>query len=92
VLWPPRQHARRDRASPRQLPIAEAEAPFFEGIDLPVLEKTIATYQKLGNWTPHDDITRPALAATLDVFPHAGLTSRRTSTRTSLRCPPGRAK
>jgi NitT/TauT family transport system substrate-binding protein len=57
--------------------VAKAEAPFFEGIDLTVLEKTIATYQRLGSWTPHVEITRAAFAATLDVFQHAGLITKR---------------
>ena len=53
--------------------VAKAEAPFFKDIDLPVLTATIATYQQLGNWTPHVEITRPAFEATLDIFQHAGL-------------------
>ena len=57
--------------------VARAEAPFFKDIDLPVLTATIATYQKLGNWTPHVEITRPAFEATLDIFQHAGLITKR---------------
>ena len=57
--------------------VAKAEAPYFKDIDLPVLTATIATYQKLGNWTPHVDITRPAFEATLDIFKHAGLITKR---------------
>jgi NitT/TauT family transport system substrate-binding protein len=57
--------------------VAKAEAPFFEGIEMAVLEKTIATYQKLGCWTPHVEITRAAFAATVDVFQHAGLITKR---------------
>jgi len=57
--------------------VAKAEAPFFPDIDLPVLRSTIATYQKLGNWTPHVEITRPAFEATLDIFQHAGLITKR---------------
>src|SRR5262245_54864231 len=57
--------------------LAKAEAPYFKDIDLPVLTQTIATYQKLGNWTPHVEITRPAFEATLDIFKHAGLITRR---------------
>jgi len=56
--------------------VAKAEAPFFTDIDLPVLTKTIATYQRLGSWTPHVEITRPAFAATLEVFRHAGLVTK----------------
>jgi len=57
--------------------VARAEAQFFKDVDLPVLTATIATYQKLGNWTPHVEITRPAFEATLDIFQHAGLITKR---------------
>jgi NitT/TauT family transport system substrate-binding protein len=57
--------------------VAKAEAPFFKDIDLPVLTQTIATYQKLGNWTPHIEITKPAFEAALDIFQHAGLITKR---------------
>jgi NitT/TauT family transport system substrate-binding protein len=57
--------------------IAEAEAPYFPDINRDVLTTTIATYQKLGNWTPHVEITRPAFEATLDIFKHAGLVTKR---------------
>ena len=38
---------------------------------------TIAYYQKLGCWTPHVEITRPAFEATLDIFQHAGQITKR---------------
>jgi NitT/TauT family transport system substrate-binding protein len=57
--------------------VAKAEAPFFKDIDPAVLTKTIATYQKLGNWTPHVEITKPAFEAALDIFQHAGLITKR---------------
>ena len=57
--------------------IAKAEASFFPDVDPGVLTKTIATYQKLGNWTPHVEITRAAWEATVDIFLHAGLIKRR---------------
>jgi NitT/TauT family transport system substrate-binding protein len=57
--------------------IAKAEAPFFPDVDAAVLEKTIAAYQALGNWTPHVEITRHAWEATVDIFLHAGLITRR---------------
>lgn len=57
--------------------VAKAEAPYFKDIDPAVLTETIATYQKLGNWTPHVEITRPAFEATLDIFMHAGLITKR---------------
>src|SRR5213594_1099318 len=57
--------------------VAEAEASFFPEIDRAVLASTIAAYQKLGCWTPHVEITRPAFEATLDVFLHAKLITKR---------------
>ena len=57
--------------------IAAAEASFFSGIDRVVLTSTLASYQKLGCWTPHIEITRPAFEVTLDVFQHAGLITAR---------------
>ncbi|TSA13404.1 MAG: ABC transporter substrate-binding protein [Betaproteobacteria bacterium] len=57
--------------------VAEVEAAFFPAIDRAVLTQTIATYQKLGNWTPHVEITRPAFEVTLDVFEYAGLITKR---------------
>lgn len=57
--------------------VAETEASFFPNIDRAVLTQTIAAYQKLGCWTPHVDITRPAFEVTLDVFQYAGLISKR---------------
>jgi NitT/TauT family transport system substrate-binding protein len=57
--------------------VAEVEAAFFPDIDRAVLTETIATYQKLGCWTPHVEITRPAFEVTLDVFEYSGLISKR---------------
>ncbi|MET0194502.1 MAG: ABC transporter substrate-binding protein [Hyphomicrobiaceae bacterium] len=57
--------------------VAKAEASFFPDIDPAVLTSTIATYQKLGNWTPHVEITKPAWEATVDIFQHAGLITKR---------------
>jgi NitT/TauT family transport system substrate-binding protein len=57
--------------------VAEVEASFFPSIHRDVLTQTIATYQKLGCWTPHVEITRPAFEVTLDVFQHAGLITKR---------------
>ena len=52
--------------------IAKAEKPYFPKIDENVLAKCIATYQKLGCWSPHVEITRPAYEATLDIFEYSG--------------------
>jgi NitT/TauT family transport system substrate-binding protein len=57
--------------------VAKTEAAFFPDIHRDVLTLTIATYQKLGCWTPHIEITRPAFEVALDVFEHSGLITRR---------------
>lgn len=57
--------------------IAKAEKPYFPNIDLDVLESCIATYQKLGCWTPHVEITESAYQATLDIFEYNGLIDAR---------------
>jgi NitT/TauT family transport system substrate-binding protein len=57
--------------------IAEAQAAFFEDVDRGVLATTIAAYQRMGCWTPHVEITRPAFETTLDVFLHAGVITKR---------------
>ena len=57
--------------------VAEAEASFFPDIDRAVLTSTIGTYQRLGCWTPHVEITRPAFEVALDVFQHSGLITKR---------------
>ena len=57
--------------------IAAAEARFFPETDVDVLADTIATYQKLGCWTPHVEITPEAYAVTLDVFEHVGRLTKR---------------
>jgi NitT/TauT family transport system substrate-binding protein len=69
--------------------VAEAEAAFFPEIDRAVLASTIAYYQKLGCWTPHVEITRPAFEATLDVFQHAGLITKRHRYEDVIAPPPG---
>ncbi|MGI9420512.1 MAG: ABC transporter substrate-binding protein [Geminicoccaceae bacterium] len=57
--------------------IAASQASFFPKIGQHVLADCIATYQKLGCWTPHVEITRPAFEVTLDVFEHAGTLKER---------------
>ena len=52
--------------------IARAQKSYFPKIDLDVLTACIGTYQKLGNWTPHIDITEAAYEATLDIYQFAG--------------------
>jgi len=66
---------RKTRAYMNEAPateIAKAEKPYFPKIDEAVLADCIATYQKLGCWTPHVEITRAAYERTLDVFEYNG--------------------
>jgi NitT/TauT family transport system substrate-binding protein len=57
--------------------IAKAEKEYFPDIDEDVLADCIATYQKLGCWTPHVEITRAAYEKTLDVFEYNGQLKQR---------------
>lgn len=57
--------------------IAAAQAEYFPKIDKDVLTECIATYQALGCWTPHTEITEDALAVTMDVFEHFGTLTER---------------
>jgi NitT/TauT family transport system substrate-binding protein len=68
--------------------VAKREASFFPGTDQAVLAATIAAYQKLGNWSPHVEITRAAFEATLDIFQHAGKITRRHRYEDAIAPPP----
>jgi NitT/TauT family transport system substrate-binding protein len=68
--------------------VAKRDASFFPGIDLGVLTKTIAAYQKLGNWSPHVEITRSAFEATLDIYQHGGKISKRHRYEDAIAQPP----
>ena len=57
--------------------IAAAEKPYFPAIDEEVLARCIRTYQVLGCWTPHIEITPAAYEATLDIFAYNGLITTR---------------
>lgn len=57
--------------------IARAEKPYFPDIDESVLADCIATYQHLGCWTPHVEITPQAFEVTQDVFEHFGTLKQR---------------
>ena len=57
--------------------IAKAEKPYFPDISEKVLADCIATYQRLGCWTPHVEITRAAYEKTLDIFEFTGLLMQR---------------
>jgi len=52
--------------------IALAEKDYFPDIDIDVLTACIATYQQLGCWSPHIEITEPAYVATQDIYEYAG--------------------
>jgi len=57
--------------------IAGAMKPYFLKIDEAVLADCIGTYQSLGCWTPHIEITPQAYDAMLDIYEYAGgLTQR----------------
>ncbi|MBF0279750.1 MAG: ABC transporter substrate-binding protein [SAR324 cluster bacterium] len=57
--------------------IARAEKSYFPQIDEDVLADCISTYQQLGCWTPHVEITKPAYEVALDVFEHFGTLKER---------------
>ena len=52
--------------------IARAQKEYFPDIDIDVLIDCIATYQQLGNWSPHIEITESAYEATQDIYQYAG--------------------
>ena len=68
--------------------VARVEASFFPSIDPDVLSRTIAAYQKLGNWTPHVEITRTAWEAVNDIFLNAKLITRRHRYEDAIVAPP----
>ena len=57
--------------------IARAEKPYFPSIGENVLADCIATYQRLGCWTRHVEITQAAFEKTLDVYEYNGLLKQR---------------
>ena len=69
--------------------VARAETSYFPEIDLKVLERCIATYQRLGCWAPHIEITREAFEATLDIFAYNGLIGERFAYDRICAPPPG---
>ena len=52
--------------------IAALEQSWFPDVSSQALTRCISTYQQLGCWTPHVEITREAFEATLDVFEFTG--------------------
>jgi len=57
--------------------IAAAEKSFFPDIEQTVLENAIDSYQRLGCWSPHVEITKKAYDATLDVFQYVNQITKR---------------
>lgn len=68
------------RAFLQQAPAAEITAlqqDWFPGVSAAALESCIDSYQRLGCWTPHIEITRPAYDVILDIFEYTGSISER---------------
>jgi NitT/TauT family transport system substrate-binding protein len=63
------------RSSPSE--IAAAEQRFFPSTAPAALTGAIASYQALGCWTPHVEVTRAAFELLLEVYLHAGHITRR---------------
>ncbi len=57
--------------------IADAQKSLFPNIEEVVLTNCIATYQKMGCWTSHIDITDSGYEAMLDIFEYDGLIKTR---------------
>jgi len=57
--------------------IAALQQSWFPGVSAAALENCIASYQRLGCWTPHVEITRPAFEVILDIFEYTGDISER---------------
>ena len=57
--------------------IAKAETAYFPDIDIDVLTATIKTYQGLGCWSYHSEITKAAYEVAQDVFLHSGAITKR---------------
>jgi NitT/TauT family transport system substrate-binding protein len=69
--------------------IARAEKPYFPKTDERVLADCIATYQKLGCWTPRAEITQAAYERTLDIFEYNGQLKQRYRYEQVCALPPG---
>ena len=69
--------------------IAKVEKSYFPNIGLDVLTDCIATYQQLGCWTPHVEITQAAYDKALDVYEYNGLVKQRYRYEQVCALPPG---
>ncbi len=82
---------RKTRACINETPaveIAAAETSYFPDTNIKVLANTIETYQKLGCWSPHVEITKAAYEVTLDVFEHVGRLTKRHAYEDVCAAPP----
>ena len=52
--------------------LAALQQEYFPDVNPTALAACIDSYQQLGCWTPHVEITRPAFDVTLDVFEYTG--------------------
>lgn len=68
--------------------IADALSECFNGIAKSTLTDCISTYQQLGCWTPHVEITREAYEATLDIYAYNQLIDRRPDYEEACALPP----
>lgn len=68
--------------------VAHSLEGYFPDVHRSVLASTIAYYQKLGNWTPHIEITKSAYEAALNVFEHAGRITKRHAYEDVIAPPP----
>ena len=68
--------------------IAASQKEWFPAIGAAELEACIASYQALGCWTPHVEITRDAFEVTLDVFEFTGGIDRRYAYESVVAPPP----
>ena len=68
--------------------IAASQKDFFPDIDEAVLVDCINTYQKLGCWPRHLDITRDAFDVAQDVFLHSGALKRKIDYDKAVVSPP----
>lgn len=68
--------------------VAATLGTYFADINPAVLASTIGYYQKLGNWTPHVEITKESYEAALDVFEHDGRLESRPAYEDVIAPPP----
>ena len=72
--------------------IAALQQSWFPGVDPMALENCIASYQQLGCWTPHIEITAAAFDVILDIFEYTGDIDRRYAYEQVCCAPPGQPR